>query len=236
MVSRSPKPPLSVALATLDQEVSGLRDKLGAAWLLGKQWPTARSIHLPVNQKSQVFRTVLARKSQLERAGIVGTRRANTSFSGLLISKDRFGEIVKNKTTTAKTRIAGSMKKTFSFSKTGDRKDGMLSSLKRRLGQDNQPEEMYLPEVEVESEVETEPDHSEQYGLVTQEREQISLAVETQAKLSIPTPKKQQIQETPTECLTCQKLIHCNIRAQLSPETADASQDIAPCHLLGITA
>jgi len=111
----------------------------------------------------------------------------------------------------------------------------MLSSLKRRLGQDNQPEEMYLPEVEVESEVETETDHSEQYGLATQEREQISLAVETQAKLSISTPKKQPIQETPTECLTCEKLVHCNIRSKLSAETDDAPQDIAPCRLLGIT-
>jgi hypothetical protein len=143
---------------------------------------------------------------------------------------------VKNKTTTAKTKITGSMKKAFSFSKTDVQRNGILTSLKRKLQQDNQPEEMYLSEIEVESEAVAEADHSEQTIAYSPEPEQISVAVGTPAETPMPTQEKQSIQETPTECLTCEKLIHCKIRSRLSAETDDASQDIAPCHLLGITA
>jgi len=235
MGSRSNKPILNVASATNVQAVSGLRDRLENVRLVGKRWSNTQPTWLIKRQKSKVPRAIPARRSQLESAQMVNGRGAKTSISRLLVSKDRIGDIVKDKITTAKTKIAGSIKKVSSFSKTDGQREGMFGSFRRKLGQNSQPEGVCLSEVEVESEVAAEADHSEQKNLDVQESGQISIAVETRAEPPILTPRKQLIQETPAECLTCEKLVHCGIRAQISAKRDYASQDIAPCRLLGIT-
>ena len=153
------------------------------------------------------------------------------SVSRLLISKEGFGDILKGKTVTARTKIASGMKKAFSLAETKVKHSDKLVSLRRKLGQDSQTDEQANSDVKVELEITAERSYMESRDLNASECERTAPTFETQSCNTNLKPKRQLPMETPTECLTCEKLIHCNLRSRVVTESARQGSDIAPCRV-----
>lgn len=195
---------------------------------MGKQPPYAQSIVTLALQKRTALQAFFSRKSHLAKE-----KRLNhletASISRLLLSKERFGDIVRNKTETTKATIATGVKKALSYAETKVKQSEKVASLRRKLRQDNQTDEMEQVEVEVETEPANKARYIRQQDLYAPEPRPAAQTFETHFDDPTLTPGQKVSQETPTECLTCEKLIHCDLRSGMSAELAIQGSDGAPC-------
>jgi len=224
--SRSTKPFLSITRSTLDQATTGLRDKFKHAGLIGKQPTRAHSSHtltLHRRKDTQALfspKTHLANKKRLD--------YFNTA-SRLLVSRERLGDTIRNKTITAKTRIATGVKKAVSYAGEKVRQSDTVASLRRRLAQDSQTKDMEHFEVEVETEPTNKTSYTRQPSFYAPEPEQPAQAFRTTSTSPTLNLKQKVYLETPTECLTCEKLAHCSLRSGMTTESAEQGSNVAPC-------
>ncbi len=150
--------------------------------------------------------------------------------SKLLISKEGFGDTVRGKTATAKAKIATGMKKALSFAQNKVRQGKKAALLSFKTKQDDQTEIPEQFDIEFEPESEARTAHGKPPNIEAQESQENIVPVEVEVANPILKPKQQPHHLTPTECLTCEKLIHCTLRAEMSAD-AENNVDIAPCRL-----
>jgi hypothetical protein len=155
----------------------------------------------------RTYRTILVRKSQLAKKKLANRFGTATSISGLLITRHRFGEIVKKKSDVARNKIGTSMKKAISFAETRIKKNEKIAHFRGKLIHDSQTEKQEHVKIEKEHEVPVEIIQVEEPSLIAQEYEHTTPKVNTPENNPTPPAKGQVSQETTAECLTCENLI-----------------------------
>ena len=177
------------------------------------------------------YRTIFARNSQLAKKKLSNGFETATSISGLLIARHRFGEIVKKKSVVARTKIGTSMKKAISFAESRVKKSEKIAYFRGKLAHDSQTEKQEQPRTEKEQEVPVEIIHVEKASLDAQEYEHATPEVNTPENNPTPPAKSQVSQETAAECLTCENLIRCDFRVNMSAESAGQIPKGVSCSL-----
>lgn len=229
--SRSTKPILNVALSTLNQASAGPKDRFKEARLIDKKSSCIGSVEESTIQTPMAFQPLFVQKNQPTIKKTPTRLGGIASVSRLLISKERVGDTLKAKTVTARTKIASGMKKAFSLAETKVKQSDKLVSLRRKLRQDSQTDEQENSDVKVELEITAERSYLECRGLNASKYERTTPTFETQSFNTNLKPKRQLSMETPTECLTCEELIHCNLRSSVVTESAGQGSGIAPCRV-----
>jgi hypothetical protein len=228
MVNRTAKPISSVTLSALNQTIIGLRDKHTDVWSTGKQSLCMHFIWSLACYAYWIFRAVFVRNSQLAKENPLNHFGTVTSISGLLVAGHRFGEIVKKKSVAAGTKIGTGMKKAISFAETRVRKSGKVAFFRRKLMHDNQMEKQEQPKIEREHEA-PETSRVEKPSLDTQEYGTATPNVSAPSGNLTLSAKGQVSQEIAAECLTCENLIRCNFRSNLSEESGGQVQNGVSC-------
>jgi Zn-dependent metalloprotease len=182
-------------------------------------------------QKRTALQAFFSRKSHLAKENRF-SHLETAPISRLLTSKERFGDIVRNKTKTTKATIATGMKKALSYAETKVKQSEKVASLRRKLRQDSQTNEMEQLEVEVETETANRTHYTKQQSWYTPEPKPTAQAFETRSNNPTLTPEQKVSQETPTECLTCEKLVHCDLRSGMTAKLAAHGSDGAPCRFV----
>ena len=208
MVNRTAKPISGVTRSALDQKITGFRSAC-----------KHRVCSLP-SYAHRNFPTILARNSQLAKKKLSNRVGTFESISGLLIARHRFGEIVKKKSVVAGTKIGTSMKKAISFAENKVKKSERIAYFRGKLTHDSQTEKQEQVKIEKEYEVPVETIPVEEPILDEQEYETATPIVDTPANSPTQPAKSHISQGTASECLTCENLIRCDFRVNMSAESA----------------
>ncbi len=142
----------------------------------------------------------------------------------------RFGEIVKKKTVAAGSKIGTGMKKAVSNAEARARKSG-TASFPGELATDSRIEKQQ-PKIERMNETPVETSRIEKPILNTGEHKPATTNTPSPSGNSTLSSKGQASQEMAAECLTCEKLIHCNFRNSLSTETREQVQNGVSCNFV----
>jgi len=134
------------------------------------------------------------------------------------LARRSFGEIFKEKSVAAGTKIETGMKKAIS-----------LAKRVRKSGVDSQMERQEQPKIEREQEAPVETSHVEKPSLDTQEYGQVTPNARTPSGNLAMSSKGQGSNEIAAECFTCENLIRCDFRSNLSAESGGQAQKGVSC-------
>ena len=123
------------------------------------------------------------------------------------------------------------MKKAISFAETRVKKSEKIAYFRGKLAHDSQTEKQEQPRTEKEQEVPVEIIHVEKASLDAQEYEPATPKVNTPENNPTPPAKGQISQKTAAECLTCENLIRCDFRVNMSAESAEKIPKGVSCSL-----
>jgi len=217
-----------VQLPMLNSTIIGLSGAFSLVWFNVKRLRCMRSIW-SISRCS--YRTVLStsvrnskqtKETPLENFGEI------TSVSGLRVTGRRLGEIAKKKSVAAGAKIEKGMKKAISFVGTRARKITKTKSSDKKPERDSQVEKP-KESIEIEHEIQVETSGVEVSILNTQESDRASPNASETAGNSTPAFTSHVSLELATERLTCENLIHCELRSNSSAGMGGQPTNKASC-------
>ena len=212
----------------LNSTIIGLRGTFSNVWFNVKRLRCMRSIRSISRYSHRTVLSTSVRNSKQTKEIPLENFGEITSIPGLRVTGRRLGEIAKKKSVAAGTKIEKGCKKAISFLGTRARRITKTKSFDKKPERDSQVEK-HKESKEIEQEIQVETSGIEVPILNAQESNRASPNASEAAGNSKPAFTSHVSLELATECLTCENLIHCELRSNSSAGMGGQPTNNASC-------
>lgn len=214
MVSRAKRNVPSVALSELNRAFVGLRNKLRTARFMGKQPRHLRSIWSLLYYSCWRFRPILVRVTKLAKETFFSDFGSAMSSAGHTFTGRHFDEIA-NKTSVVKRKIGTTILEVVSFS------ESLVGRIWKTVFFSKSESESLVdgsrqPKTIIQHESQVQAGRTKKPILTTQEYGYAFPSSSAFSSNSNPSAESPESLEIAAECLTCENLIRCDFRGNLS--------------------